>query len=228
VESALGLPPGRRAAARALPRRRPARPLFKTPSAQNLEHFFELFPEASLLILVRDGRDVVESTTRSFAAGHEAATRAWCRAAREVCDFDRRRRGDGRHRIVRYEDLVREPEATLRGLFAFLGLDAARYDFAAARDLPVFGSSTFRGESAELHWEPVAKSDSFQPLGRASSWSPERRRRFAWLAGDPMRALGYELEARPAPADRWRQRLLDAAWQLRERTRRAAQRTKRA
>jgi hypothetical protein len=204
------------------------RPLFKTPSVQNLEHFFELFPEASLLILVRDGRDVVESTTRSFGASREAAIRAWGRAAREVCDFDRRHGGEGRHRIVRYEDLVRDPEATLRGLFAYLGLDAARYDFAAARDLPVFGSSTFRGENEDLHWQPVAKSEAFRPLGRFDGWSPEQRCRFAWLAGDPMRALGYELEEPPAQASRWRQRLLDAAWELRERARRAAQRTKRA
>jgi len=51
---------------------------------QNLERFFELLPEASLPILVRDGRDLVESTTRSFGASHEAAIRIWCRAAQRT------------------------------------------------------------------------------------------------------------------------------------------------
>jgi len=205
------------------------RPLFKTPSVRNLDRFFDLFPEAALVVLVRDGRDVVESTTRSFGWSHEAATRAWCDAARAVRDFDRTRPAAGprRHHLLRYEELVRAPEETLRGVLDSLGLDAARYDFDAARELPVFGSSTFRGESAEVHWEPVSKSEAFQPLGRHEGWDAERRRRFDWLAGDLMRELGY---AQHEPADAGpalRQRLLDAAWGARERARALAQRRKR-
>ena len=54
-------------------------------------------------------------------------------------------------RAGQYEDpagdaariLVDDPEETLRSIFEFLGLDPNRYDFDAARDLPVRGSSAF-------------------------------------------------------------------------------------
>src|SRR5262245_36301143 len=55
-----------------------ARPLFKTPSVRNLERCAELFPGASLVVLVRDGRDAVESALRSFDSPFEAAARGWC------------------------------------------------------------------------------------------------------------------------------------------------------
>src|SRR5258708_4134927 len=38
----------------------------KTPGIDNLEYFFKLFPNAHLLIIIRDGRAVVESEHRSF------------------------------------------------------------------------------------------------------------------------------------------------------------------
>lgn len=189
------------------------RPLFKTPSVQSVQHFFDLFPDASLLILVRDGRDVVESGVRSFGWTYEVATRWWCRAARTVLDFEARYRGKARYRVVRYEDLVADPEGTLRSLLAFLRLDPVRYDFQAARDLPVYGSSSFRGERAEVHWQPVPKTEAFRPVGRWEGWSPYRRRRFVWAAGDLMRALGYEIEGRLAGWERAQNRLVDrGAW----------------
>jgi hypothetical protein len=85
---------------------------------------------------------------------------------------------------------VRDRESTLRELLTFLGLDAGSYEFAAARDLPVFGFSTFRGDRADLYWEPVDKSEAFQPLARSRGWNAPLRRRFAWLAGDLMHRLG--------------------------------------
>lgn len=48
------------------------RVLTKTPSIRNLGNFFKLFPHARLLILIRDGRAVVESSVKSFDEGYEA------------------------------------------------------------------------------------------------------------------------------------------------------------
>ncbi len=175
--------------------------LFKTPSVENLAHFFELFPEAFLLVIVRDGRDTVESGVRSFGWSYEGGTRRWCRGAGTVVEFDRANRDRGkRYRILHYEDLVRDPERELREILRFLDLDVSRYDFQAARALPVYGSSTLRegGEQAQVTWKPVAKTEAFNPLGRWHSWSPYRRRRFAWTAGRLMTELGYPLdEGRP-------------------------------
>jgi len=52
--------------ARAVTPTSPTRLVSKTPSVHNIRYFFQLFPEAHLLILVRDGWAVVESTVRSF------------------------------------------------------------------------------------------------------------------------------------------------------------------
>jgi Sulfotransferase family len=168
--------------------------VFKTPSVANLAHFFELFPGASLLVMVRDGRDTVESGVRSFGWKYEAATRRWCRGALTVLEFDRVHRGGTNHyRLVRYEDVVRDPEGTMRELLRFLDLDVSVYDFGAARGLPVYGSSD-RESGAKVDWKPLTKTEAFNPLGRWERWSAYRRRRFAWVAGGLMAELGYPVE----------------------------------
>jgi hypothetical protein len=87
------------------------------------------FPYAKLVHIVRDGRDVVcslrrtpfakldHATSESVAAAQRCAVqwRAGVRAARRF-------RRDPLYYELRYEDLVRDPEGTLRPLIEFLGL----------------------------------------------------------------------------------------------------------
>ena len=102
----------------------------KTPN--NAERFGFVrrhFPYAKLVHIVRDGRDVVcslrqtpfakldHAPSESVAAAQRCAVR-W-RAAVQAAQRFRR---DPRYYELRYEDLVREPEATLRPLLEFLGL----------------------------------------------------------------------------------------------------------
>ena len=54
----------------------PRRLVRKTPNVNNLELFFKLFPNAHLLIIIRDGRSVVESGVRSFHWNYETKMRA--------------------------------------------------------------------------------------------------------------------------------------------------------
>jgi hypothetical protein len=188
----------------------------KTPSVENLPYFFDLFPNAYLLILIRDGRDVVESMVRSFRRAYEEATRIWVRAGRTIVDFDKANCEKGlKYLMVRYEDLVLDLDSQLETILEFLALDSATYDFDAARQLPVFGSSTFQrgeGERQKWHWKPVTKTSEFQPLERWRTWTPYRRQRFSWLAGSLLRELGYE--------EKWEQSswtfyhpMIDLVWQ---------------
>jgi hypothetical protein len=87
------------------------------------------FPYAKLVHIVRDGRDVVcslrqtpfakldHAPSESVAAAQRCAVqwRAGVRAAQRF-------RRDPRYYELRYEDLVRDPEGTLRPLIEFLGL----------------------------------------------------------------------------------------------------------
>ena len=166
----------------------------KSPSVARLHRFFTFFPTARLLILVRDGRSVVHSATRSLTADwdFERSCRKWADAARTIANFQQSESGrSDRWRIVRYEDLVEDTEGQLRSILEFLALDVHRYDFEAARQLPVRGSSTFGRQDGKTHWRPVAKNDTFAPTERWRSWPADQMRRFEWLAGKEQVALGY-------------------------------------
>ena len=80
--------------------------------------------------------------------------------------------------MVRFEELVREPEATLQGLFAFLGIDM---EPAVLRQKVVsygvnLGSEGFDASAAD-RWQSSIS-------GRANRW-------LRVMLRGPMRTLGY-------------------------------------
>jgi hypothetical protein len=187
----------------------------KNPSVVGIDRVFAFFPTAQLIVLVRDGRAVVESCVRTFGWDVDLAARRWAAAASIAMRFlDGRATDDPAVRLVRYEDLVADPRSQMTKLLSFLDLDVAEYDFSAAERLPVRGSSVFLGGQAEVHWDPVERTADFDPLRRWADWSAEQHRRFAWLAGRQQVALGYPLDdSVPATAAaRARQRLASARW----------------
>jgi hypothetical protein len=78
--------------------------LTKAPGVKGLQYFFRVFPRAQLIILLRDGRSVVESGVQSFNWSYEWAMRYWETAARTILEFDDGNRDRNRkYMIVRYE-----------------------------------------------------------------------------------------------------------------------------
>lgn len=190
----------------------------KNPSVNGIDQVFRFFPTAHVIVLVRDGRAVVESCVRTFGWDADLAARRWAAAASIALRFlDGRAADDPGVRMVRYEDLAADPRRQMTQLLSFLRLDTADYDLSAAERLPVRGSSVFLGGKAQVHWEPVERTRDFDPLQRWANWSAEQHKRFAWLAGREQVALGYGLDyAMPAtPAARARQRLASARWRAR-------------
>jgi len=196
----------------------------KSPSVQNLGFFFTLFPHTRLVILIRDGRSVVQSAMSTFGWDFDTAARLWADGAEEIRRFDETHNGSGLpYRIVRYEDLVTAMEPTMAEILAFLELDRERFDFTGAAQQPVLGSSIFgRGRSA-VKWEPVAKDASFAPLDRWRAWEPRLHERFEWIGGTSLRYFGYEATPARPTSTLWpvRQRLLDGRWRTRRLARRA-------
>lgn len=188
-----------------------ARVVTKTPSTRNLDRFFDLFPDATLLVIVRDPRSVVASAVRSFEADYEGWARQWARGAARIVAFDDAQRAAraARYRIVRYEDLVVDLDAELRAIFAVAGLDAARYDFGAAAALPARGSSQL-AEGGDLHWRPVERDASFDPLRRWADWPASRLDRIAWLTAPYAERLGYDVGSVPGGLSRAAHRVRDA------------------
>jgi hypothetical protein len=194
--------------------------LSKTPSVAGLGALRTYFPAAKVIVIVRDGRSLVESGARSFDWYPEWAMRTWAAAARQIIAYQTAHPGDPDFLIVRYEDLYQRTGDEVARICAFLGIDPAGLDVAALQNLPVRGSSDLsRSGGDEVHWQPVAKSDGFNPLQRWESWSASRLARFEYLAGAEMRALGYDLDPAAHPSSRLTNRLRDGYYALRTRAR---------
>lgn len=96
----------------------------KTPAhVQHMTRLLDAFPDARFVNVVRDPRAVVNSRLRQSWTHNTAADNArfWVEAVQAA-----RRQAPklgGRLTTVRYEDLVARPEAVLRSLCSFLGMD---------------------------------------------------------------------------------------------------------
>ncbi|MCS7306726.1 MAG: sulfotransferase [Thermoguttaceae bacterium] len=167
--------------------------LTHTPDPDYLELFFDLFPDAQLVLLVRDGRDVVESAARSWPSEpYSYWMYAWALGARRILQFIHGPGQDYQQKwhLVRYEDLLTDRTA-MKKLLQFLGEDPDQYPWPEFDNMPVRGSSTHRGGHQELHWQPVEKTKDFNPIGRWQSWSRWRRWQFRRIAGRELIELGY-------------------------------------
>lgn len=167
--------------------------LTKTPDPWNLNNFFALFPEALLILIVRDGRDCVESSKWAFPGRsylHWMTT--WAINARSILGFLGGIPVEYQSRIIltRYEDLLSTP-AEMGRVLKFLGIDPSGYPWDQFTRLPVRGSTFFRGNADRIHWKPVEKTAEFHPVGRWKTWSWWLRFLFRKTAGPELMALGY-------------------------------------
>lgn len=176
---------------------RPIRMLTKTPSVENLSLFSKLFPQAQLLIIIRDGRAVTESAVKSFNKPYEIAMREWDQAARFILDFEKNDTQDKKiYRIVRYEALQANPQETMSDILAFLELDEAYYNFEGIESVPVKGSSELT-KTGHLHWKATQKTKDFDPTKRWKDWSTWQHARFNWVVGKRQQHLGYSCQKTP-------------------------------
>ena len=58
------------------------------------------------------------------------------------------------------------------------------------RQIPVHGSSTTR-ERGRVTWNPVARQQGFNPIGRWQDWPAHRKWLFKRIAGRELIDLGY-------------------------------------
>lgn len=170
-----------------------------------------LFPEATFVHVVRDGRDVAASFIElGWAAGPAEAALHWRLRVRRGRRAGRAL-GPSRYHELRYEDLVADPEATLRRL-------------CTAIDLPFDGAMLdHRPRSAE-----VARSTSHPDYHRRLD-GPVTADLRDWrrdlpdadlvgieaVAGDALRELGYEPSGlRPGGRERAEAAVARARWEL--------------
>lgn len=168
------------------------RMLVKVPSVEYLHFFPVMYPHEHLLLLTRDGRDVVESTVRTWPQIHFwLACLRWRRAAEMVvgCHDVYRERQQG-YWLARYEDAVTDPVAFVQEACRRFNLDESRYPFEQIETIRVRGSSQLQKEGG-VHWQPVDKPAAFQPTQYWREWSSYKKWLFKRIAGQALIDLGY-------------------------------------
>ncbi len=172
------------------------RMLFKAPHVQNIGLFADVFPRDVLVLVLRDGRDVIQSSEGTFGGrglvrkDFGALAHEWREGCEAIMSFAPG--GENAYpgaKVLWYEDLVRDPEGSMRDLLAHARLDPDRYDFEALKRLPVRGSSTAAAASG---WTPQEKAADFNPLGRWRGWPAPKKARFKSIAGGALKRAGYE------------------------------------
>ncbi len=160
-----------------------------TPSVKNLV-LAPRITKSKIIILVRDGRSVIESGMRSFGWFFEDSIHEWAAAADTILRFAN---GHPQMYTLKYEDLLDEQmrKEHLRRIFNFIGVDPDSYDYE--KDVDVIGSSTYYDRKKGMNWGKTKKTDEFDPRKRWKTWSRARHERFNWIAGRQSRAFGYEL-----------------------------------
>jgi hypothetical protein len=180
----------------------------KTPGyTARMRRISRTLPEARFVHLIRDGRDAALS--RAQASGKEVRPAKAAARWRERIEQARAQGARVPHYTeARYEDLVRDPEGSLRRLLAFAGLDwdpaVLRYHERAEerlremdRDLPAMGSKGQRLAAKRVgsHAMTTQPPDP----GRLARWRDEMSAadaaEFEAVAGELLTELGYERSA---------------------------------
>ena len=131
----------------------------KTPKVENIHRFFELFPKDKLLIIIRDPKDVVASTYKSWGIDSSSVIKEWNKAANIIQNFEKNSDSNS-YILLRYEDLIANSSNYLNQLLEFCELDKSQFPWDEVNKLPIFGSS--EGDK----WKVKEKNISFKPIGR--------------------------------------------------------------
>lgn len=191
---------------------REGKPRIGEKSPNHLRHVPQIlrwFPEARIVGIVRDGRDVVQSLTQMpWAKGEPVRSHCmrWIRSSRQSRSF--RRRYPAQFLVVKFEELVRDPERVLRLVddFVSLGFEPAQL-------------STHVETRVVPGWEIGWKARALEGLdtGRIGVWKTEMSQDDRLIMNIMMRAelvrMGYEPDPPiHSPAQSLRIRLTDAIY----------------
>jgi len=161
-----------------------------------LDLLSEVFPRTKELILVRDFRDVVSSVLAfnrkrgylAFGREHVESDAEYVRqvAYRQALGLLQRwREREGEAHLVRYEDLLLEPEATLKGICEFVGVDASEEAVAGTLE-----SARSRSPNMDHH------RTSKDPGATVNRWVDDLPEELievcAEALDEPLEAFGYE------------------------------------
>jgi protein-tyrosine sulfotransferase len=194
----------------------------KTPrNIRVVDKFIHAFPAAKVVHIVRDPRDVLLSLARRGKSLLEAAE-TWMGSTAAIAPH----RHNPNVLEVRYEDLCREPDATLERVCRFIGVGFDPTYFRSDRfasqglgkfqghaswtqspDEPFSTRSIGRHRSVDFEWRSLASIRLTTEYATLLGTRP-------WRLGELAASYGYDLEDVADPGDGTPLRTFDSAWRL--------------
>ena len=149
------------------------------------------YPQAKFINIQRDPRAVVSSLIRSNVHHSNAlfAARRWLRDTLDGEKLAEDYPGDVL--AIRYEDLVSDPDSTLRQVCAFLGLDFE----PALLEYHTTGTAEYSGYYTQIHENLNAAPDPSRIEAWRKHLSPREVALIESICGEMMLALGYAPDA---------------------------------
>ena len=176
-------------------------PVFKMPSVYHIELFPILFPLDKLVVVVRDGRDIIQSSLdtwrgsgrRLFLRSGDGFAKEWALSIDILSSIQEYAESnpDFSLHVLKYEDFISNPSKSINDLFDYLGLEVNNEDMERVLNMPLRGSSQYKNDGQPT-WEPIKQPDAFSPVGRWKNWSIKEKKNFNKIAGKQLIKMGYE------------------------------------
>lgn len=167
--------------------------LLKEPDVHNFAYFPIVFPHEQLLLLLRDGRDVVSSTVKTWPQTQFSdVCQRWNDSAKLMLKFSLEHKDNGNYWITKYEDVLSNQEGFVKEACRRYILDESEFPFSNIKSVPVIGSSIDSQKDGAVDWTTHKKrSDDFKPVGRWGSWSKKEKAIFKRIAGETLVEADY-------------------------------------
>ena len=189
--------------------------LLKESNVENLEHFFDYFPTARLILVTRDGRNAVESALNSdfctptiagrifkyqgwqrlrIPSAFEAICKKWNTSAIKVSDLTKNSFEDNADRLlwIRYEDLYENTISETEKILNFCQLSTPDLNWDEISTMPVRGSSFLRDSNGEINFsEGISTNSPLDSMLRWKDWTRKKHDIFWQYCAPGMKLLGY-------------------------------------
>lgn len=149
-------------------------------------------PEAKLLLLVRDPRDVFASHRRRTAGRHRGDQWRILADLLMLHEFIGRHGDSGSIQVIRYEDLVEQLPDTILACLDFAGVDPARYDFRSLERPGMVRNSSFGpGPAGSLQTSEASALSRSAPGRSGTEATPAELAFVERVCAKGMEAFGY-------------------------------------
>jgi len=171
--------------------------LNKTPLTQGLKNIHKFIPNTKIIILLRSGRDLIESGRKSFGWPYDEAIVRYKKSLNRIKNFLEETSTKDNVRLIRYEDVLADEAKEVEQLIRFVGLDVAKYPFGQLATMGVTGSSTTKGlgNDGRKNYKSFKDKSNFNPTERSKNWPKPILRMYNRECGDLLEYFNYERES---------------------------------